>query len=161
MNASRRQPRWRLLERPRTQRETILGVLAAPSTSEPPWPGTRARRLTIAEPPQKAHPGSGTIGAFGMRQLSRVYAAQPASVGRHGPFSPGSSFRRGGSEGSSVPRPSWSGRPQCNQQFEADRKICQKAKSPECWESSNKRLGHCRHTSKVSIPPLRFGASGR
>ena len=49
--------------------------------------------------------------------------------------------RSGRSDGSAGPSDRWSNRLQCNQQFETDRKICQKAKSPQCWENQNKRLG--------------------
>jgi hypothetical protein len=62
---------------------------------------------------------------------------------------------------SSSLREKWSERPQCNQQFEADRIICQRAKSPTCWENQTKRLGHCDITGEVGTPPLKFGPPGR
>jgi hypothetical protein len=55
----------------------------------------------------------------------------------------------------------WSDKPQCDQQFEADREICQKAKSYQCWENQNKRLAHCSPTGEVGIPKLGFGPRGR
>jgi hypothetical protein len=73
---------------------------------------------------------------------------------------PPSYSRRGGSSGSSS-QPDWSDRPQCNQQFEADRKICQKAGSAQCWANSSERLGHCNRTGEVGIPSLGFGPPGR
>jgi hypothetical protein len=82
-------------------------------------------------------------------------------VGGHTPFPPDRSERRGGSDGSRPPKGEWSDRPQCNQQFEEDRRICRKAKSPDCWERSHIRLEHCDRTGDVSIPPLRFGPPGR
>jgi hypothetical protein len=88
------------------------------------------------------------------------------------PFPPGSvpSFRdipgsipggSGGSGDSTQSRREWSDRSQCNQQFEADREICQKAKSPQCWANQNKRLAHCSITGEVGTPPLKFGPPGR
>ena len=62
----------------------------------------------------------------------------------------------GGASGSQ-----WSDKPQCNQQFERDREICQVAKKPQCWENQNKRLGVCDRTGAVGTPPLRFGPPGR
>ena len=55
----------------------------------------------------------------------------------------------------------WSDKPQCNQQFERDREICQVAKKPQCWENQNKRLGVCDRTGEVRTPPLGFGPPGR
>ena len=55
----------------------------------------------------------------------------------------------------------WSDKPQCNQQFERDREICQVAKKSQCWENQNKRLGVCDRTGAVGTPPLRFGPPGR
>jgi hypothetical protein len=55
----------------------------------------------------------------------------------------------------------WSDKPQCNQQFETDRMICQTARSPTCWENSNKRLGVCDRTDAVGTPKLGFGPPGR
>jgi hypothetical protein len=58
-------------------------------------------------------------------------------------------------------RGEWSDKPQCNQQFEIDRNICQTAKSYKCWENQNKRLAHCSPTGEVGIPKLGFGPRGR
>ena len=66
-----------------------------------------------------------------------------------------------GGYGNSARRGEWSDRPQCNLQFESDRKICQAAKSPRCWENQTKRLGHCSATGEVGTPPLTFGPPGR
>jgi hypothetical protein len=55
----------------------------------------------------------------------------------------------------------WSDKPQCDQQFEVDREICQRAKSYQCWENQNKRLAHCSPTGEVGIPKLGFGPRGR
>jgi hypothetical protein len=88
-------------------------------------------------------------------------------IGGRSPTPPGYSPRTGGSGGSggsgstARPRGDWSDRPQCNQQFEADRKICQTAKNPECWQNQNKRLGHCSRTGEVGTPGLGFGRPGR
>ena len=82
-------------------------------------------------------------------------------VGGHSPFPPTYSPRTGGSDGSSSARPEWSDKPQCNQQFERDREICQAAKNYKCWENQNKRLAHCSPTGEVGIPKLGFGPPGR
>jgi hypothetical protein len=83
-------------------------------------------------------------------------------IGGHSPFPPSYSPRTGGGSGDSAPpRDEWSDRPQCNQQFEADRKICQAAKSPKCGENQKKRLGHCNITGEVGTPRLKFGPAGR
>jgi len=82
----------------------------------------------------------------------------PPSAGQS--LLPPSYSPRRGSSGSSS-QPEWSDRPQCNQQFEADRKICQKAGSAQCWQNSNRRLGHCSRTGEVGIPQLKFGPPGR
>lgn len=83
-------------------------------------------------------------------------------IGGQSPFPPNHSPRTGGGSGDAArPRGEWSDRPQCNQQFDADRKICQAAKSPECWQNQNKRLGHCSRTGEVGTPPLKFGRPGR
>jgi hypothetical protein len=70
-------------------------------------------------------------------------------------------FRKGSgdppSDGASSSQPQWSNRKQCNQQFEADREICQRAKNYKCWENQNKRLAHCSPTGEVGTPPLGFG----
>jgi len=79
-----------------------------------------------------------------------------------GPRPPMFSPRDGGAGGGSSPRRGeWSDKPQCNQQFETDRRICQAAKSPQCWENSNKRLGVCDRTDAVGTPKLGFGPPGR
>ena len=79
-----------------------------------------------------------------------------------GPRPPMFSPRDGGGGGGSSPRRGeWSDKPQCNQQFETDRQICQRAKSPQCWENANKRLGVCDRTDAVGTPALRFGPPGR
>lgn len=68
----------------------------------------------------------------------------------------------GGSRGSDDSRGEWSDKPECNQQFEADREICRKVKKPACWENQNKRLGRCnRPGGTIGDPPLRFGPPGR
>lgn len=79
------------------------------------------------------------------------------------PRPPTFSPRYGGSGGggSSSRRGEWSDKPQCNQQFEADRKICRKAKSPMCWTNQTRRLGHCDATGEVGTPALKFGPPGR
>jgi hypothetical protein len=79
-----------------------------------------------------------------------------------GPRPPMFSPRDGGAGGgSSSGRGEWSDKPQCNQQFEADRRICQAAKSPRRWENSNERLGVCNDTGAVGTPKLGFGPRGR
>ena len=84
------------------------------------------------------------------------------SVGGLSPIPPSYSPRTGGGSGDSArPRGEWSDRPQCNQQFEADRKICQTAKSPQCWVNQNRRLSHCSVTGEVETPALGFGRPGR
>lgn len=84
-------------------------------------------------------------------------------IGGQSPLPPTYSPRSGGGGGSggSSSRGEWSDRPQCNQQFEADRRICQAAKNPKCWENSNKRLGVCNDTGAVGTPKLGFGPRGR
>jgi len=82
-------------------------------------------------------------------------------IGGHFPFPPNYSPRSGGSDGASSSNPRWSERPQCHQQFETDRKICQKARNSKCWENSNKRLEYCDRTGEVTIPPLKFGPPNR
>ena len=76
------------------------------------------------------------------------------------PFTPNYSPRSGGRDGTPTSDRRWSERPQCHQQFETDRKICQRAKNSQCWESSNKRLGVCDSTGQ-NTPPHRFGPAGR
>lgn len=83
-------------------------------------------------------------------------------IGGRSPFPPNYSPRTGGGSGDSArPRDEWSDRPQCNQQFETDRIVCQGAKSPKCWENQNKRLSHCSATGEVGTPALGFGRPGR
>lgn len=78
------------------------------------------------------------------------------------PRPPTFSPRDGGAGGgSSSQRGEWSDKPQCNQQFERDREICQAAKNYKCWENQNKRLAHCSPTGEVGIPKLGFGPPGR
>jgi hypothetical protein len=71
------------------------------------------------------------------------------------PLTPGY-YQRKGTFGSSS-EPEWSDKPQCNQQYIDDRKICQRAGSSTCWANSTERLGYCNKTGKVGIPLLRFG----
>jgi len=142
--------------------------------SDRPWrPGGAANkqaalaRRESSSPDYRQAAASGSSGFWdywGVRGCGSCHGYTPETlppVRGHSPFPPGSSFRRGGSDGSSSSRPSWGGGPQCSQQFEADRKICQRARTPECWENSNRRLAHCSRTGEVSIPPLRYGRSGR
>lgn len=72
-------------------------------------------------------------------------------------YSPRSGGGSGGSDGSARPRGEWSERPQCNQQFEADREVCQKARDYRCWRNQNRRLSHCSLEGEVGIPRLSFG----
>lgn len=72
-------------------------------------------------------------------------------------YFPRSGGGSGGSDDSNRSRGEWSGRPQCNQQFDADREVCREAKSSQCWENQNKRLSHCSLTGEVGIPRLKFG----
>jgi hypothetical protein len=99
---------------------------------------------------------------WSIRGCSNCHGYTPETlppIGGHSPFPPIFERRGGRSDGSAGAR--WSDRPQCNQQFEADRKICQNAKSPQCWENSNRRLSHCSSTGEVGIPPLMFGPPNR
>jgi hypothetical protein len=105
---------------------------------------------------------------WGFKGCQNCHGYTPETLppyGGHSPLPPGYSRRSGGSSGdsgdSAQSRREWSDRSQCNQQFEADREICQKAKSPKCWENQNKRLGHCSATGEVGTPALRFGPPGR
>jgi len=77
------------------------------------------------------------------------------------PFPPNYSPRSGGRDGAPFSDRRWSERPQCHQQFETDRKICQRARNSQCWETSNKRLGVCDRTGHLNTPPLGFGPAGR
>lgn len=109
-----------------------------------------------------AAPGKGFWDYWGVPGCANCHGYTPDTLPPYGGqsvFPPDYSQRRG-SLGSSS-QPDWSDRPQCNQQFEIDRKICQKVGSAQCWENSNKRLGHCSRTGEVSIPPLGFGSPGR
>jgi hypothetical protein len=109
-----------------------------------------------------AAPRPGFWDHWSIRGCSNCHGYTPETlppVGGHKPFPPTYDRRGGRSDGSADRR--WSDRAQCNQQFENDRKICQKAKSPDCWENSNRRLGHCNSTGEVNTPPLRFGPPGR
>lgn len=109
-----------------------------------------------------AAPGKGFWDYWGVPGCANCHGYTPDTLPPYGgqsPFPPDYSPRRGSSGSSS--HPGWSDRPQCNQQFETDRKICQKAGSAQCWENSNKRLGYCSRTGEVSIPPLGFGPPGR
>ena len=84
----------------------------------------------------------------------------PGSVPAPSPpmFSP----RDGGAGGgSSSRRGEWSDKPQCNQQFNNDRKICQRAHSSLCWENQMKRLETCDKTDLIGIPQLGLGPPGR
>lgn len=126
---------------------------------QPPSPASNAGGYEFAA---AVTPQRGFWDYWGVHGCANCHGYTPETlppVGGHSPFPPDYSPRRGSSGSSS--KPSWSDRPQCNQQFEADRKICQKAGSPQCWENSNRRLGHCNSTGEVSIPPLGFGPSGR
>jgi hypothetical protein len=67
----------------------------------------------------------------------------------------------GGGSSRSVPRREWSDKPQCNQQFNNDRKICQRAHNYLCWENQMKRLATCNETDLIGIPQLGFGPPGR
>ncbi len=67
----------------------------------------------------------------------------------------------GAGGGSSSRRGEWSDKPQCNQQFNNDRRICQQAKSPKCWENQMERLATCNRTDLIGIPQLGFGPPGR
>lgn len=58
-------------------------------------------------------------------------------------------------------RGEWSDNPQCNQQFENDRKICQRAKSAQCWANQMERLGYCNKTGLTGRPELGFGPRER
>lgn len=58
-------------------------------------------------------------------------------------------------------RRNWRDKSQCNQQFENDRKICQKAKSAQCWENQMRRLDYCNRTDLITWPELGFGPRGR
>ncbi len=102
---------------------------------------------------------------WGVRGCQSCHGYTPGTlppIGGNSPIPPGYSPRSGGGSGDSArPREEWSDRPQCNQQFETDRKICQAAKSPKCWENQTKRLGYCSATGEVGTPPLRFGPPGR
>jgi hypothetical protein len=101
---------------------------------------------------------------WGYRGCQSCHGYTPETLppyGGHSPLPPNYSPRSGRSDGASPSRPEWSDKPQCNRQFETDRTVCQKAKSPECWERSNVRLGVCNSTGKVGTPPLRFGPPGR
>ena len=78
------------------------------------------------------------------------------------PSPPMFSPRAGGSGGGSSSRKGeWSDKPQCNQQFNNDRRICQQAKSPKCWENHMERLATCNRTDLIGIPQLGFGPPGR
>lgn len=78
------------------------------------------------------------------------------------PSPPVFSPRDGGAGGgSSSRRGEWSDKPQCNQQFNNDRRICQRAKSPKCWENQMERLATCNRTDLIGIPQLGFGPPGR
>jgi hypothetical protein len=74
-------------------------------------------------------------------------------------FSPRDGGGAGG--GSSSRRGEWSDKPQCNQQFNNDRKICQRAGSALCWENQTKRLDYCNRTDLIGRPSLGFGPQGR
>ena len=83
-------------------------------------------------------------------------------VGVHPMAPPGDRPGDRNSTSAATPRLEWSNKPECNQQFEEDRKICQKAKSSVCWENSNLRLGNCsRDNGRLGNPRLEFGPRGR
>lgn len=126
-------------------------------------PGFGSQQVTSASSPyaansyQVAVTPRGFSDYWGVPGCANCHGYTPNTLpptGGHFPFPPNYSPRSGGSDGSSSSDPRWSKRPQCNRQFETDRKICQRAKSPTCWENSNKRLGVCDRTGAVSIPPL-------
>lgn len=105
---------------------------------------------------------------WGVQGCQNCHGHTPGTLppyGGHSPFPPSYSPRSGGGSGGSgdsvQPRGEWSDRPQCNQQFEADREICRAAKSPACWKNQNRRLGHCDTTGEVGTPALEFGRPGR
>lgn len=105
-----------------------------------------------------AAPGKGFWDYWGVPGCRNCHGYTPDTLPPYSgpfPFHPDYSQRKGSSGSSS--RPEWSDRPECNEQFETDRKICQKAGSPLCWENSNKRLGICNSTGKVGVPELKFG----
>ena len=105
---------------------------------------------------------------WGLRGCRNCHGYTPETLPPHGghlPLPPSHTPRSGGGsgggDGRARPRDEWSDRKQCTLQFEADRQICQKARSPHCWENQNKRLGHCNSTGEVGTPALRIGPTGR
>ena len=140
------------------------------------WRAARARQ----DPLEAAggHPASGPVRQLAQRRPPTDFwddwtpcntlgchgrPARPASPpdGGRSPlpptYLPWSGDGAGGSGDSAGSRGEWSDRPQCNQQFEADRAVCQTAKHHKCWENQNKRLSHCSLTGHVGIPSLEFG----
>lgn len=106
---------------------------------------------------------------WGFRGCQNCHGYTPGTLPPYGGYSPsppsysprsGDGSGGSGGSGDSARRGEWSDRPQCNQQFEADRRICQAAKSPRCWENQTKRLGYCSATGEVGTPPLKFGPPG-
>jgi hypothetical protein len=105
---------------------------------------------------------------WGIRGCQNCHGYTPETLppyGGHLPFPPSHTPRVGGSsgggDGGAKRRDEWSDQKQCTLQFEADRQICQKARSPKCWKNQNKRLGHCNSTGEVGTPALGFGPPGR
>ncbi len=50
----------------------------------------------------------------------------------------------------------WSKYKACNEQFIADRAICQRAKNALCWANQMSRLAHCNATKQTGYPDLQF-----
>lgn len=123
------------------------------------WEG----RPTAGQYQLAAAPPRGFWDYWGIRGCQNCHGYTPGTLPPYGGgFPSGYSPRSGGGSGGSArPGDKWSDRPQCNQQFEADRKICQTAKSSECWQNQNKRLWHCSTTGEVGTPPLKFGPPRR
>jgi hypothetical protein len=101
-------------------------------------------------------PGMGCVNCHGPRP------GMPPAINPT-PRPPMFSPRDGGSGGSgaSSRRGDWSDKPQCDQQFEMDREICQQAHHPDCWVNQLRRLQHCEQTGEVNTPGLGFGPRGR
>jgi hypothetical protein len=100
---------------------------------------------------------------------ARGYVPIPGCINCHGPrlappaptspmpLPPMFNPRRGSSGGSTEADDEWSDKPQCNQQFVEDRKVCQRAQNYNCWANQMERLSYCNQTGQVGRPRLMFG----
>lgn len=160
---------------------TTSSKQADPSRSTAPDPGDNSTDdgASSDDPsPNDDMPYPLAFGQDGLLQLVAApgqgfwdkYFTPQGCINCHGRYTPGTTppvwgqtplppdySQRQGSSGSSS-QPEWSDKPQCNQQYIDDRKICQRAHFSTCWANSTERLGVCNRTDKVGTPPSDLAA---